>query len=194
VLTRQHAGFSIIELMIAVGIMALLVVMGLPSFTTYMQNSRIRAMADTFNSGIQAARAEAVRRNAPVEFVLTTDDAINAYVNTVNLSTNATNWIVRAPDPAVPGSYLFVQGKSITEGGANVQVSGGGTTSITFNGFGATTLGSAATFAFTSPTGGACAPTGTTRCLNVVVSIGGQAKLCDPAIDPAVSPNDTRRC
>jgi type IV fimbrial biogenesis protein FimT len=192
-LSSRKTGFSIVELMIAIAIMSLLIVMGLPSMTTYMQNSRIRAAAETFYTGLQGARAEAVRRNSTVDFVMTTDEAIPAYVNTANLSTTATNWIVRTPDPVVPGANLFVLGKSSTEGGTNVQVNGGGVTTVTFNGFGATALGGAATFQFTSPTAGACAPAGTSRCLNVIVSIGGQAKLCDPAI-PVTATTDTRKC
>ena len=63
---------------------------------------------------------------------------------------------------------------------------------VTFNGFGATTLGAAATFAVANPAGGLCAAAGgPMRCLNIVVSVGGQTRMCDPAVTTA---GDTRRC
>jgi type IV fimbrial biogenesis protein FimT len=37
----------------------------------------------------------------------------------------------------------------------------------------------------------ACAPSGPIRCLMVVISPGGQSKVCDPA---ATSVGDTRSC
>ncbi|MCC6472780.1 MAG: hypothetical protein IT514_03450, partial [Burkholderiales bacterium] len=44
----------------------------------------------------------------------------------------------------------------------------------------------------TNPSGGACAADGgPMRCLNVLVSPGGQIKMCDPAV---AATGDTRRC
>lgn len=187
-------GFSLIEVMIAVALIGVLAAAGLPSFKEFMQNSKIRSTAGTFYAGVQAARAEAIRRNVAVQFVLTTDDPTDANKNTTNLSTNAANWLVRTADPAIPGAFLYIMGKSAAEGAGGsqtVQVDGGGTTTITFTPFGGTTLAAATTLSFTNPTGGACATAGPMRCMNVAVSVGGQVRMCDPAVTTV---GDTRKC
>lgn len=194
----RHAGdgFSLIELMIGVALLALLLMLGLPAFSTYLQNAKLRAAADAFYAGAQMARAEAVRRNAQVEIVLTDDDANVGNSNTTNLSATGKNWIIRALDPTT-GLYSYVQGKSMLEGSGHasapsVQIDGGLISRVAFNGLGATTLAGAATFAFTHPAGGDCALVGgPMRCLNVIVSPGGQARMCDTA---ATAAGDTRKC
>ena len=188
-------GFSLIELMIGMAILAMLLMIGVPAFGTYIQNAKLRSTADNFYAGLQSARAEAVKRNASVEFIMTDDSGESANTQTTSLSTTGKNWIVRVQDPTTL-IYTFVEGKPAAEGsgtsGTNTVDITGTVSSISFNGFGATTLGSSATFAFTNPTGGLCkAASGPMRCLSIVVSIGGQARLCDPAV---TTTGDTRIC
>lgn len=180
--------------MIGLAIFAMLMAIGLPAFTTYLANAKLRSAAEVFQAGVQAARGEAVKRNASVQFILTDDSGSSSSTQTTNLSTSGRNWIIRVQDPTTL-IYSFVEGKSMAEGSGQTStpsVSIAATvSSITFNGFGATNLASAATFAFTNPVGGACAPAGEMRCLSVVVSVGGQARMCDPAV---TATGDTRRC
>ena len=187
-------GFSLIELMIGLAIFAFLMGMGVPAFTTYIANAKIRTAAEVFYSGVQSARADAVKRNASVQFVLTDDLGDSTNVQTTNLSTTGKNWIIRVQDPTTL-IYTYVEGKSMLSGSGQTSSQGatvtGTVSSITYNGFGATDLTTAATFAFANPTGGSCAPTGPMRCLSVVVSVGGQARMCDPAVSVA---GDTRKC
>jgi len=180
--------------MIAVALLSILLLLGIPAFGTYLQNAKLRSGAENFYAGVQMARAEAVRRNASVQIALITDFPGVAAANSTNLSVTAPNWIVRAQDPATL-QFTFIEGKSGFEGSGqaagstpSVQVAGT-VSSITFNGFGR--ANTAGTFAYTSPVGGACAPTGPMRCLNVVVSLGGQARMCDPAV---TATGDTRAC
>jgi type IV fimbrial biogenesis protein FimT len=193
---RASDGFSLIELMIGIALLALLLMLGLPALGTYLQNAKLRSAAESFYSGVQMARAEAVRRNAQVEIVLTNDDPNVINRNTATLSATGKNWIIRALDPTT-GLYAYIEGKSMLEGSGqasapSVQIDGGGIASVAFRGLGATTLASAATFAFTNPAGGDCAAlNGPMRCLSVVVSVGGQARMCDPAVSAA---GDTRKC
>ena len=78
-----------IEIMIGITIFAMLILVGLPSFTQWMQSAQIRTMTETMLAGVQLARAEAVRRNSLVRFqMVSTMDA------TCALSTSGTNWIV----------------------------------------------------------------------------------------------------
>ena len=63
-------GFTLIELMVALAIGSLLVVLGLPSFNTFLRNSEIRSTTESLVNGLRVARTEAVRRNQLVTFTL----------------------------------------------------------------------------------------------------------------------------
>jgi type IV fimbrial biogenesis protein FimT len=196
-MTHRSAGFTIIELMIAITLMGILLVMGIPAFSTYGQNLKIRNSVQAFVAGLQKARGEALQRNTRVDFVLTNDDVSGPGFGGVTASSTGTNWLVRTNDLST-----FIEGKAGVEGTAStanaVQVAGTDTggapvSMVVFTGLGATTLTTAATFSFTNPTGGTCTGSGgSMRCLNVVVSVGGQSRICDP--DPSVPVGDTRRC
>lgn len=69
--TPQY-GFSIIELMVAVGILAILSTLAGPSFVEAIRRYKISAAADELNSQIQLARAEAIRRGFPILLSRTT--------------------------------------------------------------------------------------------------------------------------
>jgi len=191
----RRRGFTLVELMIGLAIMAFLLMMGVPAFSTFIQNSKLRSTAEVFHAGIQTARAEAVKRNAQVQFILTDDAGDSSSTQTATASTTGRNWLIRVQDPTSL-IYTFIEGKDAAEGSGqtstpSVAVSGT-VSSMTFTGLGATTLGSAATFSFTNPAGGACkSASGPMRCLSVVVSVGGQARMCDPAV---TATGDTRKC
>lgn len=194
---NRHAGFSVIELMIAIVLIGVLLTMGLPAFNTYLNNLKLRTAAQSFLAGIQMARGEAIRRNANVDFVLTNDDVSGPNFDTVTPLASGQNWLIRTSDLAT-----YVEGKSSMEGSGRsageaspVQLAGT-VAGMTFNGLGATTLGATAIFQFTNPAGGACATDGgPMRCLNVVISPGGQSRICDPAVTPAqTAAGDTRGC
>jgi type IV fimbrial biogenesis protein FimT len=63
-------GFTIIELMVAIAIAALLVFLAAPSFTTFLRNSEIRSTSESIINGLRAASAEAANRNKRVTFQL----------------------------------------------------------------------------------------------------------------------------
>ena len=205
-------GFSLIELMVVVGIAGILLALGAPRFAQYLRNVKLRTAAEVFMTGVQLARSEAVRINAPVEFLLTTADPLPANVGTAAASASGTNWMVRTAD-----LVTFFDGKSGTEGsgrssGQTPSVKINDTTapastdpdappatpvgSIVFNGLGRTVLTSEAVFKFNDPEAGTCATAGgPVRCLKVIIAVGGQARLCDPALTAAaVAAGDSRGC
>jgi len=203
-LRPRERGFSIIEAVIAIAVVALLLVMGLPSLGLFLDNQKIRAAVETMYAGLQEARVEAAKRNTPVEFVMF-NDAIDpsdfTFINSVTPVAGGANWAVRVPNPAAPGVYELVTTRSGAEssgsGTGSVVAVTGGAPLITFNGFGGTNgLAGTATFQFkrANPVNPDlnCTPTGAIRCLNITVTTGGQIKVCDP--DPGISPGDTRRC
>jgi len=68
---RKNRGFSIIEMVIALGIVALLFKLAVPSFRTWLQNTQIRTAAHSITDGMNVARQEAIHRNVPVQLQLT---------------------------------------------------------------------------------------------------------------------------
>lgn len=67
---RGLRGISLIEMAVVISILGIVVAAGAPAFSTWMANSQIRSTAESIQSGLQLARAEAVRRNTNVGFEL----------------------------------------------------------------------------------------------------------------------------
>lgn len=67
----RGAGFSLIELVIAIAILGILLGLGLPTLVNYSRNIKVRTVAESFLAGIQLARGEAVRLNGNTELILT---------------------------------------------------------------------------------------------------------------------------
>lgn len=194
-------GATLIELMVALVIMSVLFGLGAQSYSAWIQNQQIRTAAESVLNGLQITRSEAVKNNARGRFVLCALPAPSWEV----LAASAP-----APQPAASlacgagsnaaAGEVRIQERSAQEGSRNVaaadQVNAGATTA-TFGGDGRLTTnadGSAALsqINFTNPTAGTCvAAGGAIRCLRVLLNVGGQARLCDPAL---VAANDPRGC
>jgi type IV fimbrial biogenesis protein FimT len=184
-------GFTLIELMIGLAILGLLFMLALPSFSVMLANQKLRAQAESVANGLQAARAEAVKRNAQVEFLTSDDDTgIAGQVATLTPAVpnggTGLNWAVRAQTS--PGIYDYIEGrKAGTTLGMSSTVS-----SIFFGGLGQASIPATVTYQITNPPGGLCVSAGgPMRCLNVTVSPGGQIRMCDPSVTAAT---DTRKC
>jgi type IV fimbrial biogenesis protein FimT len=158
----RHSGFSLIELVVVIGMLLLIILVGLPAFTGILASMRVRAVAESLLSGVQTARTEAVRRNQPASFNLDAEQG--------------GGWSILL---VADGSTL--QTKPASEGGS-VNVQGDMGSSLTFNNLGQRTApaGGVLTFSLTNPSVGDCQPTGNIRCLSVTVEPGGQSRLCDP--------------
>ena len=190
---RSQCGTTLIELLIGMVIVAILFTMGAPSFSEWIQNTRIRSSAESILNGLQLARAEAVRRNAMVRFQL-----VDNMTNACTLTSVRPNWVVsqddatgncgKEPSDTAP---RIIQKHSSTEGSAaGIDVSTVNAL-LTFNGLGrATTLaaGSNAVITVSNPEIDDCMPDGAMRCLRIVVSSAGQIRMCNPAFSRADNP------
>jgi len=198
--SMRQRGVTIIEMMIAITIISILLMLALPSMSTWLNNSQIRTAGETMLNGITLARAEALHRNSTVRFQLTT-----SLDSSCALSSMGTSWVVSLANPAgacdtAPSDTTapqIIQKKSGTEGSPRAQIAAnGGTTTIYFNGLGRpVNPGGVATITqidITNPTGGVCQhvdpANGPMRCLRITISTGGESKMCDPAVTDNTDP------
>lgn len=68
-LRRQARGLTLIELMIAIAILAVLVSLAVPSFSTYLQRQRLKTTAQILSVDLAEARFEAARRGQTLHLV-----------------------------------------------------------------------------------------------------------------------------
>jgi type IV fimbrial biogenesis protein FimT len=126
-MSAQRRGFTIVELMIGLVLLGVLIALGLPSMKAYSANSKILALAQSYQASVQQARGHAVLINSNVEIVLTSAPALPANVAAA-ASVTGPNWIVRVqpnpnapPPPApitasnpatvLPDAHVFVEGR-----------------------------------------------------------------------------------
>lgn len=77
-------GFTLIELMVVVAMLAILMMLATPSFMSFRRNSQLVATANSFLASINTARAEAMKRG------------INTYVVPIANQDWTTGWVVFA--------------------------------------------------------------------------------------------------
>jgi type IV fimbrial biogenesis protein FimT len=199
---RSSRGFTIVELMVGVTIVAIILAAAAPSFGGMLQNSKLGNAAASYMTGLQLARAEAIRRNQAVEFILTANPVTTGVENSATPSVNGANWVVRVM-PAGETTYALVEAKPAIEGsggtaspisivGATASDAPTGSSfdgSVVFNGFGGIANGIPLDFEITIP--GKCAPNdGPIRCQRIRARPGGQLQLCDPIAEAG----DSRAC
>lgn len=195
-------GMTIIELMIGLAIVAIVLFVAVPAFTIFLQNQQIKNAAQTVMTGLSSARAEAIRRNQAVRFQFVSNLTAGCV-----LATNSLAWVVSLADPAgnceaTPGDMgaaaQIIEKRSATEGTRNVVVATNGGTTATFTGLGRLSGAGITQIDFSNATG-SCEHldllNGTMRCMRVLVSPGGEARMCDPKVAAPVPPAiDPRAC
>ncbi|MDD2742913.1 MAG: GspH/FimT family pseudopilin [Rhodocyclaceae bacterium] len=171
--TRFPRGFSLIELLASLAILGILTMLAIPNFKNWIANTQVRNMAESIQNGLQLAQREAASRNGSVSLNFVSDTTPTCTSPT--LISAGPNWVICS------GTKLLSQ--NIGNSGSGTAVITSTFDSIAFDGLGQTNLAAAATINLTS-TSGACetASTPGIRCLNVLISMGGKVRLCDPLL------------
>ena len=199
---------TLIELMVAVVIFALLFAMGSRSFMTWIQNQQIRTGAESILNGMQLARSEAVKRNASALFVLCDVAAGNTGSSWDVLAASAIA-VAQAcgPDAGAATGWERVQQRSGQEGSRKAVVATAtGANAIAFNGFGrvvalatlppsvSVIVQSITQVNVSNPVLGNCetATVAGARCLRITAGAGGNLRMCDPS--PKLALTDPRHC
>ncbi len=68
-LRGRSTGFTLIELMVVITVMAALLAVGLPSFKDFITGQRVKTAAFSFVNAAVYARSEAIKRNTDVSMV-----------------------------------------------------------------------------------------------------------------------------
>lgn len=194
----RQRGFTVVELVVTIAVLALILMTAMPSVATWMGNTRIRNVADSIQNGLQLARGEAVRRNQNVSFWLVALNDPAQLTNDCTLSGASGSWVVSvnspvghcADPPSTTSSPMLVTGRTVGEGGGQVTVSAvqsdGSTpaTNVTFDGFGrVTNTDSIRQVDVTGPSSSVN--------LRLAVSSAGLVRMCDPRV---TSTSDPRKC
>jgi type IV fimbrial biogenesis protein FimT len=175
-LKSGNRGFSLIELMTVVAIVAVLTILALPNFSDWLQNSRTRSVAESLQNGIRFAQGEAARLSRLTTITVNTTAATWAvtYTQTTADTTSAT-----APaNPLQSSPSANLDGVAIAASNAVLQFNNLGR--VSSPALGAVT----ATFTVSNSHG--------PRSLKVQVTQAGRVHMCDPdkgAYDPDNNPD-----
>lgn len=88
-------GFTLIELMVTIAVLAIVTAIAYPSFTSLMNSSRLTGAANDLVGDLQTARSEAIRRNARVTVCASADNTTCA-----GAAGDWQSWIVWIDNPA----------------------------------------------------------------------------------------------
>lgn len=72
---RLARGFTLVELMIVITVMAILLALAIPSFRDATLGSKLSGYANNFVASTNLARGEAIKRNAEIKLCVSTDGA-----------------------------------------------------------------------------------------------------------------------
>lgn len=184
----KEIGLTLVELLITIAIIGVLATLAIPSYTAWIQNSRIRTAAESIQTGLQMARAEAVSRNASVQLDFRgTNSAWTVCVSPVAPGA--------CPDP--DDATTTVQSRAASEGSSsdiNIVASDAGP--YVFNSFGTMTSPIPAAVTGLVSIGvdvsSSVLSAAESRDLRIVIGVGGSSRMCDPALP--VAGTDPRKC
>lgn len=175
----RHRGFTLLELMIAIGVFAILTVAVAPALLTTARNARIRSVAAAWHDGLQQARIEAIQRNTQVTFC-------------PGSPSSAADWslILTAAGADCPTGTPIAQYNAGARLAGAVLITLPKGSSATYDGTGRLVPMTAGFAARVTPASGACiAAGGDARCLSVEAT-AGYVRTCDPS----ASATSTQSC
>jgi type IV fimbrial biogenesis protein FimT len=190
-LSAPSRGFSIIEVMIALSIIAMLMVLVAPSSAIWIKNTRLRTAASSVSSGLQLARIEAMKRNTLVSFQMT-DVASTAWLvciyDPVADTCSATAGPALQTLNAVESPLNTTLGTDTVLSNTAVALAPGHhvPASVTFDSFGR--LAATASNVMRIDVRNATMAAADERRMVILLSLGGQVIMCDPQLVKATNP------
>ena len=87
----SQKGVTLIELMIAIGVLAIIATMAVPSMQKIIDNNRVTSQANAILSAITLARSEAVKRGVNMSFVAVGADYTNGWCVRLETAADCSN-------------------------------------------------------------------------------------------------------
>ena len=197
---QSELGFTLLEVMITIAIIAILLGLSVPGLRAYMENRYASSQAETLAGELRKSQIEAIKRNGTVEFVMTKSAVLpvagfnpSAVILTQG-GASASSDIVNLLSRVAGGTTLEDRISSVSAGDDLNTASGGtrarvsGVAGVGFNSFGKVIYTLNASNVQANISGNTVfkivnpfytAADSRRRC--VYVSPGGGVKVCDPA-------------
>jgi|EndMetStandDraft_4_1072995.scaffolds.fasta_scaffold256352_2 type IV fimbrial biogenesis protein FimT len=173
-------GFTLIELVVTIALLGVLFSLAVPSFSAWINNAKVRSVADSLQNGLRVAQAESMRRNRQVVFSLTNaQPALGAAA-----TANGKYWSVQTVAQFSDTAAEFLQGGALSDVASGVTITSPAV-AVCFNSNGRLTTNATATGVPNANCAAAnaefvIAKPGADRSLSVRVGLGGQVRMCDP--------------
>ncbi len=152
-----HRGFTLIELMVTISVAAILLMVAVPNFNSFLMNNRMATQANDLIAAFNLARSEAVRRGTNITVCASSDQATCS-------GGWAQGWVVIDPAGVVVRAQQALASGSTLSGGANVA------SSVTYTLNGSTTI----------PAGASAASTTLTLCPAPAATVQGRTLQIEP--------------
>jgi type IV fimbrial biogenesis protein FimT len=130
IMRRKSDGFTIIELMITILVLAVLISLGAPNLYQMIVNNRLTTEVNSLVAGLQYARSEALRRNTVVTIGASSTDwssGWNVWIDTdADNAVDGTETLLRSQNSQASG-YTIEPPSSVTTSPAALRFNANGT-------------------------------------------------------------------
>ncbi len=130
-----QSGFSLIELMVAIVVLAIIISMAVPSFSTVIKNNRMTTLTNQLILDLNLARSEAVKRGATVILCRSAAPASSGCGGSSKDWT--TGWIVFASQDSNTtydnGTDIIIKRSEVSSPGMRIMANTAADTAIAFN-------------------------------------------------------------
>ena len=186
----RQGGVTLIEVLVALAVVALVLGFAAPSMRSWIQNMQIRSGTESILGGIKQARFEAINRNTTVAFELQDPNSVKWHI--CLFDTTAGTCMAAQPDIAVgapEGAQNARVGVETTFSSFTTALPGGQNVPslVAFDSFGRVSPFSPVNIARLEVRNPMLATTDERR-LDVTVGPSGQVVMCDPQLSLATNP------
>lgn len=169
----RHSGYSLVELVVAMAVLVTVSLFGLPAMQSATGNAQTRAVAESVLHGLQQARVEAIKRNAAIVFVLSSDSSWQ--LGCAEVTATCPAQLTRKTAKEGSTTPLTIQSSAWT---------------VRFSSFGSRDPGLQPALSqvdFSNP----AVPLASRKSLRVLLAAGGDSRMCEPSV---VTAGDPRAC
>ena len=127
-MVRAHKGFTIIELVVTLAIIAILAAIAAPSFREYLATQRLKGAITELSTDLQFARSESVQKNAAITATFAAGGYTIAQGGTTVKTVTLGNGNSIAGGTGMVATYDPVRATAVLTNGPSVTLSNIGTT------------------------------------------------------------------